>query len=108
MPLDRAKPTELQGRRHLRTLNGIMENRRVSVNDEAVMLQVNYGSAHYIIHYVFQFHKVCARWVPTQVASELKKRRVNACQELLRQYDTEGYGFADAATNYFFAFVLFI
>jgi hypothetical protein len=59
----------------------------------AAILDVTHAGAHHIIHDLLQFHKMCARLVPREVTPELKERRVNACQELLRQYETEGDGF---------------
>ena len=38
-------------------------------------------------------HKVSARWVPRQLTAELKERRVDACQELLKRFEAEGDGF---------------
>ena len=50
-------------------------------------------SAHHIVHDVLQFHKVSARWVPRQLTAELKERCVDACQELLKRFETEGDSF---------------
>ena len=54
---------------------------------------MSHGSAHHIVHDVLQFHKVCARWVPRQLTAELKERRVDVCQELLKCFEEEGDGF---------------
>jgi len=54
---------------------------------------MNHGSAHRIIHDVLQFHKVSARWVPCQLTEELKERRVDVCQQLLKRFQAEGDGF---------------
>jgi len=35
---------------------------------------------------------VSARWVPRQLTEELKERRVDACQELLKRFKAEGDG----------------
>jgi len=48
------------------------------------------GSEHHIVHDVLQFHKVSARWVPRQLTAELKERRFDACQELLKRFEAEG------------------
>ena len=48
---------------------------------------------HHIAYDVLQFHKVSARWVPRQLTAELKERRVDACQELLKHFEAEGDGF---------------
>jgi len=50
-------------------------------------------SAHHIVHDVLQFRKVSARWVPSQLTAELKERRVDACQELLKRFEAESDGF---------------
>jgi hypothetical protein len=39
----------------------VMENRQVTVNDTAAPLDMSHGSAHHIIHDVFQFHIVTAK-----------------------------------------------
>jgi len=36
---------------------------------------------------------VSARWVPRRLTAEMKKRSVNACQELLKRFEAEGDGF---------------
>jgi hypothetical protein len=62
----------------------IRENRRVTVDKVAAMLDNSHSSVQHIIHDMLQFHKVSARWVPRQLTHELKERHVDACQELLR------------------------
>ena len=59
----------------------------------AACLKISHGSAHHIVHDVLQFHKVSARWVPRQLTPELRERRVDACEELLRRFEREGDGF---------------
>jgi len=71
----------------------VMENRRVTVNEVAAHLDMSNGSAYHIVHDVLQFHKLSARWVPRQLTAELKERRVDACQELLKRFEAEGQGF---------------
>jgi len=71
----------------------VKENRRVTVHEIAAYLDMSHGSAHHIVHDVLQFHKVSARWVPCQLTAEMKERRVDACQELLKHFEAEGYGF---------------
>ena len=71
----------------------VTENRRVTQNDIAACLKISHGSAHHIVYDVLQFHKVSARWVPRQLTPELRERRVDACEELLRRYEREGDGF---------------
>ena len=46
------------------------------------------------MHDVLQFLKVSARWVPRQLTAELKERRVDASQELLKRFEA-GDGFLE-------------
>ena len=71
----------------------VKENLCVTVHEIAAHLHMGHGSAHHIVHDVLQFHKVSARWVPCQLTAELKERRVDACQELLKRFEAEGDGF---------------
>lgn len=73
----------------------VMDNRRITLKEIAQMLEISYGSAQNIVHNVLQFNKVSARWVPRQLTSELKERRVDACEELLRRFNVEGDSFLD-------------
>jgi len=68
-------------------------NRRVTVNETAAHLDMSHGSADHIVHDVLQFHKLLARWVPRQLTAELKERRVDASQELLKRFEAEIEGF---------------
>jgi len=68
----------------------VKENRHVTVHEIAAHLDMSHGSAHHIIHDVLQFHKVSARKVPHQLTAELKERRVDACQELLKRFEAGG------------------
>jgi histone-lysine N-methyltransferase SETMAR len=56
-------------------------------------LKISHGSAYHIIHDVLQYHKVSGRWVPKQLIPELKERRVDVSEILLRRYEAEGDGF---------------
>ena len=56
-------------------------------------MDISAGSSHHIIHDGLKFQKVCARWVPKQLTPEMKERRVDACQELLRRYKADGEAF---------------
>ena len=71
----------------------VKENRRVTVHEIAAHLDMSHGSAHHIVHDVLQFLKMSARWVPRQLTAELKERRVDACQELLKRFVAESDGF---------------
>jgi hypothetical protein len=71
----------------------VKENCRITVHEIAARLDMSHGSAHHVVHDVLQFHKLSARWVPRQLTAELKERRVDACQELLKCFEAEGNGF---------------
>jgi histone-lysine N-methyltransferase SETMAR len=71
----------------------VKENRRVTVDEIAAHMDMSQGSAHHIVHDILHFHKVSARWVPRQLTANLKERRVDACQELLKHSESEGDGF---------------
>ena len=71
----------------------VKENCRLTLNEIAIHLDMSHGSAHHIVHGVLQFHKLSARWVPRQLTAELKERRVDACQELLKCSEAECDGF---------------
>jgi len=63
------------------------------MNEIVAHLDMSHRSAHRIVHDVLQFHEMSARWVPRQLTAELKQRRVDACQELLKRFEAEGDGF---------------
>jgi len=71
----------------------LKENCRVTVNEIAAYLDMSHGSTHDIVHDVLQFHKVFARWVSCQLTVELKERRVDIYQEILKLFEAEGDGF---------------
>jgi len=71
----------------------VKENRRVTVNEISGHLDRSQRSAHYIVNDVLQFYEVSARWVPRHLTAELKERRVDACQVLLKRFEAEGVAF---------------
>jgi len=71
----------------------IQENRRVTLAEMAFFLSMSFGSVQHIVHDELRYSKVSARWVPRQLTQELKDRRVDACQELLRRYEEGGDDF---------------
>jgi len=71
----------------------VKENGRITAHETAAHLDMSHGSAHHIVHDVLHFHKLSARWVPCQLTAELKERRVDACQKLLKLFEAEGDGF---------------
>jgi uncharacterized protein YfbU (UPF0304 family) len=73
--------------------NIVKDNHQVTVHEIAAHLDTIHESAHHIIHDVLQFHKVSTSWVPSQLTAELKERRVDACQKLLKRFEAEGNDF---------------
>ena len=71
----------------------VKENLRVTVHEIAAHLDMSHGSAHHIALDVLQFHKVSVRWVSRQLTAELKERRGDACQEILKRFQAEDDGF---------------
>jgi len=71
----------------------VKENRHVTVNEIAAYMDKSHGSAYHIVHDILQFYKVSVRWVPRQLTAELKERRADPCQELLKRFEAEGDGF---------------
>jgi len=71
----------------------VKEDCCVTVNDTAALPDMSHGSARTIVRDVLQFHKVSARWVPCQLTAELKKRCVDAFQELVKCFEAESDGF---------------
>jgi len=67
--------------------NVIRENRRVTVKEVASLLDQP------ITFITSLSSEVCARWVPKRLTPEMKERRVDACQELLRRYEADGEAF---------------
>jgi hypothetical protein len=55
-----------------------------------LQLGISHFSADHVVHDVLQCHKVCARWVPKQLTSELKEQHKNACKEHLGRCQAEG------------------
>jgi len=68
----------------------VLANRRVAIYEVACSLQISHGSAYQIIHDELGFHKLCARWVPRELTTEHKRKRVEICQHLLDRYNNEG------------------
>ena len=62
----------------------VKEKQRVTVQEIAAHPDMIHGSAQHIVHDVLQFHKMSAIWLPRQLNAEMKERRVDACQEILK------------------------
>jgi hypothetical protein len=71
----------------------ILQNRRVTVDEIAKQLNISIGSAYSVVHDKLQFHKVCARWVPTELKDEHKHMHLGICSHHLVRYREKGDNF---------------
>lgn len=71
----------------------IKENRRLTVEEISTLTSLSHGSTHHIIHDLLKFRKVCARWVPKDLTADMKKKRLEVCEKLLKRYEEEGDSF---------------
>ena len=58
----------------------IMNNRRVTTNEEAHYTHIIRGYFHGIIHKGFGFHGVSARWVPKQLTEQQKRTVLHSAE----------------------------
>ena len=82
--------TAMTSRNEERTLELIRENRRMTVEEVAGRLNLSVRSAYSLIHDSLKFSKVCARWVPKELAEERKRKRLDICSQHLARYREEG------------------
>jgi hypothetical protein len=71
----------------------ILQNRKVMVNEIAKQLNISIASAYSMVHDSFQFHKVCARWVPKELTDEHNHMHLDICSRHLVHYHEEGDSF---------------
>jgi len=71
----------------------VVEDRRITIQQIADTLDISTGTVHGILHDQLQMRKVCARWVPHLLSPDQRYERVQASQELLARYSTEGNDF---------------
>jgi hypothetical protein len=64
----------------------ILENRRVTVDKIVKQLNIIIGSACFVVHDNFQFHTVCAKWVPKELTDEHKHMSLDICSFHLTRY----------------------
>lgn len=67
----------------------VKTNRPIALEETATILNISVGSVDNIVRGLLQFKIVSARWVPHQLTAELRDRRVNAYEELLRHLKVE-------------------
>jgi hypothetical protein len=63
-----------------------LQNRRVTVDEIAKQLNLRIGSAYSVVHDNLQFHRVCARWVSTELTDEHKHMRLDIFYRHLVRY----------------------
>ena len=73
----------------------VLLEKRVTIDEVAHVLQISHGSANEMMHNKLGFHKVCARWVPKQLAEVHKQTRMYICQKHLDRYGNERDLFLD-------------
>jgi histone-lysine N-methyltransferase SETMAR len=71
----------------------IGENRRISLDSVATMLNISVGSTHGIIRETLRHRYLRSRWVPRQLTDEHKLKRVPSCRAFLTRYHAEGEEF---------------
>ncbi|CAF1081757.1 unnamed protein product [Rotaria sp. Silwood1] len=71
----------------------IIEDRRITIHQIADAVGISTGTVDGIIHDQLHMTKVSARWVPHLLTPDQRYERVQACQELLARYSTEGNDF---------------
>ena len=67
----------------------------MTIDEVAHVLKIINGSAYEMMHNKLGFHRVCARWVPKQLAEVHKQTRVDICQKHLGRYGNERDIFLD-------------
>ena len=67
----------------------IRSDRRVTTSEIIEMIGVSHGSVHNIISDL-EYSKVCARWVSRQLTDELKRSRLDVCDQMLQRCCNEG------------------
>ncbi|CAF1533617.1 unnamed protein product, partial [Rotaria sp. Silwood1] len=71
----------------------IIEDRRITIHQIADAVGISTDTVDGIIHDQLHMTKVSARWVPHLLTPDQRYERVQACQELLARYSTEGNDF---------------
>ena len=64
----------------------ILTDRRVTIEEIALRLGINRGTAYSLLYDILGFHKVAARWVPRHQTEEHKRNRQHICSSLLEWY----------------------
>ncbi|CAF3544865.1 unnamed protein product [Rotaria sp. Silwood1] len=73
--------------------NLVIEDRRITIQEIAEILSISSGTVHGILHDHLHMTKVCSTWVPHSLTPLQRHERVEACEELLARYETEGNDF---------------
>jgi hypothetical protein len=67
----------------------------VTADEMAKGLQISHGSAYEIFHNTLGFHKICAGWVPKQLAMLYNQMPLDNYQQHLDRYGNECDAFLD-------------
>lgn len=67
----------------------IINDRRITIQHIVDTLKISYGTVHKIIHKDLGMVKLSARWVPRMLTDDQKRKRMNVCTELLRQFEAD-------------------
>ncbi|CAF4844368.1 unnamed protein product [Rotaria sp. Silwood1] len=73
--------------------NLVIEDRRITIQEIAEILSISSGTVHGILHDHLHMTKVCSTCVPHLLTPLQRHERVEACEELLARYETEGNDF---------------
>ena len=72
----------------------IRANQQITTRELCMELNIRFSALETMVA-TLEYHKVCARWVPRILTQEHKEHRMQVCQDLLDQYETEGDSFLD-------------
>jgi len=86
--------TAVTPRKEERLDQQIRANRWIATREPCTELNIGCNALETMVG-MFEYRKVCARWVPRMLTQELKEHRMQVCQYLLNQYEAEGDSFLD-------------
>jgi hypothetical protein len=62
----------------------VKEEKWITVTDIVDMLDINSGTAYFIVQEDLRYHKICGRWIPRQLP--YKQPHMEMCMQFLQQY----------------------
>jgi hypothetical protein len=72
----------------------IRANRRITIREPCTELRVGVNALETMLA-TLEHRKVCASWDPRMLTQTHKDHRMQVCQDLLNDYEAEGYSFLD-------------